>query len=1613
MESMRKFKSLFFLIIAAFVLFVAIGCGGSKIELSFDNETYTVEVGKEITVAPTVKNEENEEYTLVYSSTDETIATYIDGKVKGLKVGETDIKVSLEGNDKIFATAKVVVVEVTKYTVTFDTDGGTEIASVQVVKGEKLTLPTAPTKAGYVFKGWFTNEARTVPFNPDVAINANTTLYAKWEVAQYTVTFDSNGGSAVSPVGVNHGGKVQKPTNPTKENHDFVGWFTAEDEEFDFLNTTITSDLTLYAKWELKTFEVVFNSDGGTFVPAQSIKYGEKATKPADPTKDGYIFKGWFKDVNRTQPFDFDEEVITDITILYAKWEYDMTGKAQVEFVLDEGVYFPINQLDFFLAGIEPTGSHPIASYLGVYGNEIASKGIMIYHTVVSGYLWSTKLLVARNANGFYEVVAKAAAGTSLPSDLPDYEFVILGHDSNYAAYQFVNSISVGNIITFVNWDFSTTEGGLVPQGAMLKVYPAGSGDLTTPAILEEGAALPSPMKADATFLGWYDNPEFTGEPVTGAVTGKLYAKWGAPVRTITYNLDGGVFGYADKAAMVADFMKDFNKMFNMNITADQFQAKTYQKNVFTIFSDPTYGPKWVWMREYLIKVAEETGHGSAVELKNNNDGFWRSTIDSFLNDRVRVDWPSTVDYSNPELAEGFWYVFKPVESFTRESDTFTLLTPKKEYHTFVGWYTNPEFTGSPVTQVVKGTDQDLVLYAKFEPIMVDVTFMDGEELVQVVAVPMNTKVAALAALSKQGYLFTGWYADAAATTLFDFDTLILEPVTIYAGWTEALDSTVEYEAVYNEARGRWYIKVIGPIDLDINTIKAIYLITEAGVNIDPVALTPDTDKVLWFSVALEDGDLTFKKAGIYTYKAVKLDDTEVIFGFDYNPELVTGIKYKVEFDTNGGSLIDVVIVDMKEKVTKPADPTKAGMIFAGWYVDPEFKTAYNFDTIVTKNLVLYAKWHYPPFPITYHLDGGEFLPPKFDSKQEMVEAFLTDFYNFMNPTGVTLEEWMHKAEEPGKYTGKWLDNFASLYEKNNRSVDENSTKFINQPLYNAKWLPFFDMMEEFTKGVNSAQSFWNDTYVASLRMPVYMRGEKPWSYVPDSVYNLFPEAYVLVKEYKHEGPEFELPTNLVKEGYVFAGWYDNPEFTGERYYVIPVGTFGPIDLYAKWEEILPTIADVRAANVNDLVVTKGIVTLKIGNNAYIQDATGGIYVYVGTGSGSAELGSKLVVGNEVKVVGKRAVFNQAAQIGTIQSIEVLNTNQTVPAAVEVTDLSKLLEYEGQLVTIKDVTITYIPNIGTGAYSVKVAKEEVDFEVRVDAAALEFAGIKSLFQSSVAGLKVDLINVVASRFNATLQVMVSLEDNVVVKEPTNAEFENILNPGEEVTEDLDLLTALNILGKAYTITWSSNNTDVISNTGVVNRPAMGSEDALVKLTAVLKLDGQTVATFEFEVTVLAKTEGELSKLETVTFEDFTTTTTYNNTTQLSFGPEGKQWGVVHGTPSTTGPINGSKSMQMRIYNTTNVSVYARTLYAVENVKEITFFALTDSAANVKVQVSVSTDGQTWTNAQTYSLTTTGTEYKYTLAEASTVYVKFTLVVENKPSSGSNWRLTIDDVTFWG
>ncbi|OKL36236.1 InlB B-repeat-containing protein, partial [Domibacillus mangrovi] len=228
------------------------------------------------------------------------------------------------------------------YTVTFETNSGSAVSSATVSHGSPVIRPLAdPIKAGHTFKGWYKDELLTNAFLFDnEVITGETVIYAKWEANQYTVVFDSNEGSSVESTTVSHGEKITKPIEPAKAGYTFAGWYTDEDTTsiFTFESDVVTGDLTLYAKWVSIPYNVKFESNQGSAVADIVTAYGEKLSQPADPTKEGYTFDGWYKDSGLTKKWDFDKDTVKDHLTVYAKW---IIKSHTVTFQTDGGTMVP------------------------------------------------------------------------------------------------------------------------------------------------------------------------------------------------------------------------------------------------------------------------------------------------------------------------------------------------------------------------------------------------------------------------------------------------------------------------------------------------------------------------------------------------------------------------------------------------------------------------------------------------------------------------------------------------------------------------------------------------------------------------------------------------------------------------------------------------------------------------------------------------------------------------------------------------------------------------------------------------------------------------------------------------------------------------------------------------------------------------------------------------------------------------------------------------------------------------------------------------------------------------------------------------------------------------
>ena len=168
------------------------------------------------------------------------------------------------------------------YTVTFQSEGGSEVAS-QIRANTPADRPADPTKEGYTFIGWYNGESE---WNFADAVTEALTLTAKWQLNQYTITFDTAGGSEVAPITQDYGTTITAPANPAKTGYTFAGW----DREIP--TTMPAGDMTITARWQVNQYTITFKPENGGEDIVITQDYGTAITPPAAPTRTGYTFAG-------------------------------------------------------------------------------------------------------------------------------------------------------------------------------------------------------------------------------------------------------------------------------------------------------------------------------------------------------------------------------------------------------------------------------------------------------------------------------------------------------------------------------------------------------------------------------------------------------------------------------------------------------------------------------------------------------------------------------------------------------------------------------------------------------------------------------------------------------------------------------------------------------------------------------------------------------------------------------------------------------------------------------------------------------------------------------------------------------------------------------------------------------------------------------------------------------------------------------------------------------------------------------------------------------------------------------------------------------------------------
>lgn len=386
------------------------------------------------------------------------------------------------------------------YTVTFNSNGGSKVASQKLNENEKVSKPSNPTRNGYTFQEWQLN-GKKYDFNSPVT--SNITLIAKWKEEKtstngtYTVTFYTSNKCKCYPMcecpgspiyltkKVQAGEKITKPTNPTQDNANFKYWATTSGE-YNF-NSPVNSNLNLYGIWEYiqDTYTVIFNSNGGSNIPRQTVKSGDMVTKPINPVKtdNNILFKEW--QLNG-KPYDFNTPVTSNI-MLIAEWidcSKDTTSKRTktVKFNTNGGSIISNMSICTSCSPTKvvlPTPTKNGYVFQGWFADSKLTRKIEESTNDITGANWTIKsctnsettiyakweeaskvvftiTLVDENNSGFSTLNLKYACGTKIGA-LPILSDKSLGtfvgwFDKNNKQYKNGDTMPCSNLKLYANW---------------------------------------------------------------------------------------------------------------------------------------------------------------------------------------------------------------------------------------------------------------------------------------------------------------------------------------------------------------------------------------------------------------------------------------------------------------------------------------------------------------------------------------------------------------------------------------------------------------------------------------------------------------------------------------------------------------------------------------------------------------------------------------------------------------------------------------------------------------------------------------------------------------------------------------------------------------------------------------------------------------------------------------------------------------------------------------------------------------------------------------------------------------------------------------------------------
>ncbi len=449
---------------------------------------------------------------------------------------------------------------------------GFSMESVQIPYGTALPSLADPVVAHYEFDGWYTDAACLTPFDPEQTLTEETfKLYAKFTPVNYTVSYNSNGGSAVTAQSAPYGSDMPEPTAPTKTDCWFLGWYydAAGQSAVNFATDKVTGNVTLYAKWtDKQTFTVSFEVNGGNALNDIYVQEGsQEVTVLPTPTRVGYTFMGWYSDEALTEGNKVTDRVFTQDTTLWAKWSvnsytvtyadgaYTLPQGYTTSYTVESDIVIPDAQHDTYPTHYRFDGWFEDAGLSVAFVNDLLTnpRNVTLYAkltpiTYTLTYVGGTATLSGNYTKKFtIENADSVVLPTVAHGTYPAHYSLAGWYEDAAFTVAFVNDLaqnprSVTLYPKLVAKEYTITyhfNGGTASNaGEYNESYTVEDKYITLPELTWNPAYV-------FAFEGWYTDAAltqgFSNDLLTNPRNVHLYAKWTDMSLTVTLEANGGI----------------------------------------------------------------------------------------------------------------------------------------------------------------------------------------------------------------------------------------------------------------------------------------------------------------------------------------------------------------------------------------------------------------------------------------------------------------------------------------------------------------------------------------------------------------------------------------------------------------------------------------------------------------------------------------------------------------------------------------------------------------------------------------------------------------------------------------------------------------------------------------------------------------------------------------------------------------------------------------------------------------------------------------------------------------------------------------------------------------